>query len=158
MTIEGIAAEYEAAPTVERRAAEMWRLYVEREIEPRARHIRTQLTVLETREEDPYPDSAAQSEDILSGRFLVSSANCDHPAWTPDENISFRIVHDVLGHHQLRAAFDRTGEIAVFRWQLSWTPIYFKPILFTESLGQLSILWLTGAFGEQKVFIPERFK
>jgi hypothetical protein len=64
----------------------------------RAAGVRLLLNVRETADPEPYRDAFAMCADIASGHFAVSKAFCDHPIWTPAENVAFRIVHDVLGH------------------------------------------------------------
>jgi len=70
--------------------------------EARAAGIRLLLRVEETDDPEPYAGTFAAGEmcdDIASGHFIVSRANCEHPIWTPAQNVAFRIVHDVLGHY-----------------------------------------------------------
>lgn len=101
---------------------------------------------------DPYVDHISQSRDIDSGIFSVSGENCEHPVWTPEQNISFRIWHDVIGHHESSAGFDMMGEIGVLGYSLQHSPYAFREVLMVESLGQLSFAHINNGFGDQKCF------
>lgn len=119
-----------------------------------------------TSDPEPYPTAAAMFEDLLAGRFVVSRANSEHPIWTVEENVAFRIVHDIGGHfaaHQcgLPAGFDWTGEnnacAAHFADLADEGLTLAMSALFTECIAQTGSAIRNGAFGPQKIGIIERF-
>ncbi len=152
LDLDAIAAEYASAPVLDPQHAKLWANFATYNVRL-AHRIGQQIHVVPTDDPEPYATSADQSADILAGRFLVSRAHCNHPVWLPWENVAFRVVHDVLGHHAIRAGFDRAGEIAVYEHDLARTPARFRPCLFTESVGQLAYAVLAGDFGPQKVYV-----
>lgn len=119
-----------------------------------ANALRTILDVL-VDHDDPYLNADAQSADIRRGTFWVSCANSEHPVWSPDENVAFRIVHDILGHHASGNGFDRVGECETFVHSLAIVPPAFHPCLFVESIAQLAVLVYSGEFPAQKVYVSE---
>ena len=153
LAIPDIGAEYASADvaTVTDADYQLWTSFADYNGAV-ASDVRRVLDVIPTDDPEPYADSAAQSADIMAGRFLVSRAHCVHPVWTVAENVDFRIAHDVLGHHVLGAEFDRDGEIDVYRYSLLLVPPEFHRALFVESIGQLAYACVTGDFGEQKVY------
>lgn len=120
------------------------------------------LKVDVTDDPEPYPDAVAMVNDIARGHFVVSRANCDHPIWSVNENISFRIVHDVLGHHAASipnpvvgwdavAGFDWAGENRACSVHFPLLPAVARPALFTECIAQTGYACAKGEFGPQKV-------
>lgn len=109
--------------------------------------------VVPTAEPEPYVDAHAQDVDILGGRYLVSTANCDHPVWTQEQNVAFRTLHDLHGHHGGGFGFDPDGERRAFLHTLPITPTHLRPVLFCESIAQLDFCVANGGFGEQKAIL-----
>ena len=114
--------------------------------------VKRKLDVSVVSVDDPYISSEDQSKDILAGRFMVSSLNCDHPIFSQEENISFRIWHDVVGHHEIRGGFDTDGELDVLRYSLQHSPTAFRGVLLVETLSQLAFAHINNGFGDQKCF------
>lgn len=102
--------------------------------------------------DEPYRTAIEQSRDILRGRYMVSGNHCDHPIWTEEQNISFRIVHDVFGHHFLGLGFDFGGECEVLSDTLEMIGQPFGKVLLVDSLGQLCASSVSNEFPVQKTF------
>lgn len=119
-----------------------------------AHALRSVLDVVETSNPEPYQDAYTQSIDIRHGRFVVSYANSNHPCWPITENVAFRIVHDVLGHHASGHDFSPGGEVRTFLHSLDIVPPEFHRVLFAESIGQLAELVDSGSFPEQIAYLP----
>jgi hypothetical protein len=100
---------------------------------------------------EPYADDAEMFADIDGGHFTVSNLFCDHPLWTPSQNVDFRIYHDHFGHYGIADGFDRMGEYRVWAHSHSSLPTYLRPVLFSESMTQLAFSAISGEFGAQKV-------
>lgn len=112
------------------------------------------LKVSEVDDPEPYPTSAEQLVDIDQGRYSVSTRFCEeHPFWAPEENVNYRICHDVLGHWGARSSFDRFGEVAAFRSQATHTPKRIWDVLFCETIAQLAPAIVDHQFGEQKAVL-----
>jgi hypothetical protein len=153
-----------------------WRDLAEDSVE-RAAGIRLLLNVEETADPEPYGDAFQMVADIARGRFIVSTAHCEHPIWTPAENVAFRIVHDVLGHYAASVAngwhpdtehaaftvagFDWYGEVAACNAHVRLLPTEAaRKALFTECLAQTAYAIVCGGFGPQEVgftgcYLPE---
>ncbi len=140
----------------------------------RAAGIRLLLNVQETADAEPYLDAVAMVADIASGRFLVSTAHCEHPIWTPAENVNFRIVHDVLGHYaasmsiigcgrigaspEFVAGFDWAGENRACRRHFSLLPTRdARKALFTECIAQTGYAIANDGFGEQVIGFADHY-
>jgi len=157
-----------------RRAESGWRELAEDSVE-RAAGIRLLLDVEEVPYDEPYSNAAEMCGDIWGGHFMVSTTHCEHPLWTPAENVAFRIVHDVLGHYAAsvaggfpnwtRGAGDElrpsAAVVAGFDWEGetracgAHAPILpssdARRALFTECLGQTAYAIERGRFPEQAV-------
>ena len=93
-----LAKAYAEAPVYDPKAAIAWKELAD-DSTRRAAVIRQQIQVEVVPDPEPYPSSQEMCEDVHKNKhFLVSSAHCDHPIWTVQQNVDFRIVHDVLGH------------------------------------------------------------
>lgn len=104
---------------------------------------------------EPYSNAQFMFWDIGEyNRFSVSTANSDHPLWTITQNVSFRIVHDVLGHWPVRAAFDWAGEVQACIEHASHHSELAQRALFSECLGQSAFCTVYGYFGPQKIVLP----
>lgn len=136
----------------------------------RAASIKRTLDVFETDDDESYPDAQSMCEDIALGTFVVSRANCEHPVWSPAENVAFRTVHDVLGHYvaSLGPRFKSTNwaggflgdDVAGFDWRgenracaahFPLLGVSARIALFTECIAQTGFAIARGGFGPQKV-------
>ena len=125
-----------------------WRALADDSVK-RAEVIRTELTVIETDHPEPYPDAATMTDGIRAGIFYVSRAHCAHPIWTPEENVAFRIVHDVIGHGRSGGAFDWEGENRACETHAAELSIVARYALFTECIAQTGFAIARGGFGPQ---------
>lgn len=66
---------------------------------------------------EPYPGlSELEVAVALAEELRVSALFCDHPVWTPAQNIAFRVWHDT-GHVVEGLGFDVDGELELFARQ-----------------------------------------
>ena len=122
-----------------------------------ASQIRRTHQVVESADSQPHATARAVFADIARGHFVVSTANCVHPLWTPEQNVDFRIVHDVLGHYDAHLS----GRVADFSWEGEVNAcaahethvfsILARRAILTECLGQAAYALTYGHFGTQKV-------
>lgn len=90
----------------------------------------------------PYEGLAGLSTAIGYGRAFVSTEHCDHPVWTQDTNLRFRIWHD-SAHVEHGLGFGVDDELRLFgvqatelhpaRWRVGE-----EQALFCESVYQLA--------------------
>jgi hypothetical protein len=90
-------------------------------------------------------------------QYRVSRANSDHPLWTVEDNVAFRICHDIDGHYAawragVAADFTFEGELNAARWhEKTLPPGQIREALLTEVVGQAAYALHYGRFGLQKV-------
>lgn len=154
--IEDVAAGYDALPTYDPKAESAWKALAD-ESKGHADFIRQHLNVSETDNPEPYDNSEQMINDIRNNRnFVVSTANSEHPIWTPEENVNFRIVHDVFGHAATDGDFGWHGENDACSTHFGLSSPEARKALATECLGQTGYAINRGNFTDQKVgFIPE---
>jgi hypothetical protein len=149
--INDMAERYASAPIFDPAVEPAWRRLALESVRLAA-DVRKRLKIIEVAEDETYyPHVEHMFEDIRRGVFKVSTNNCVHPLWTPQENVAFRIVHDVLGHYPSKGEFNWDGEIlacAAHRQHLS-DPA--ARALETECIGQVAYALVHGGFGVQKV-------
>lgn len=119
------------------------------------------LTVTTTTESDPYADAAEQARAISRGHLRISSANCDHPLWTPAQNVWFRTWHD-MSHFLDGTDFSPEGELETFqrsaaRMLADGQTRHTAAALFSESVYQLAYSVAHGSFLDpQRCVLPTR--
>lgn len=108
--LEPIARAYAEAPVYDPKAAGAW-MELAHDSDYRAQVLRNQLKIEVVDSPEPYASAKEMCDDVHKNRhFLVSRANSDHPLWTEEQNINFRIVHDILGHCVSGGDFGWEGE------------------------------------------------
>lgn len=151
-----IALSYEKAPELFRPALPYWRELADA-VWRQALNIRDQYDVTETPEPTAYASAEALFADLDSGRITVSRANSNHPVFSVEENVAFRLAHDVLGHYAARnarqpAQFDWLGEQTACRFHgFELRTGLVRAALFTEVVGQAAYALHHGTFAVQKV-------
>lgn len=118
--------------------------------------IREDIDVRETDDPEPWPDARAMCRALVHAYrdgtpWTVSRAFSAHPIWTPDENIAFRIVHDVIGHGRSGGGFDWAGENAACAAHAPLLTHRARRALFTECIAQTGYAIAAGGFGEQRI-------
>jgi hypothetical protein len=155
--LQPIAEAYAKAPVYDPKAAAAFKALAD-DSQRRADVLRNQLEIEETNDPEPYPHAQAQADDIHKRQhYTVSRANCDHPIWTPEQNVNFRIVHDVLGHAVSGGDFGWEGENAACRAHFPLLSEEAQKALFTECLSQTAYAAHYRHFGPQKVALFPQF-
>lgn len=149
--IEEIATAYDRAPLYVPGIETGWHELAADSV-ARANALRGVFAITETDASEPYPDAPAMFADLARGRFVVSRAHCEHPVWTPAQNVAFRIVHDICGHYVTGGDFGWLGEnLACSRhFPLLATPAA-RRALFTECIAQTAFAIHNHGFGPQKL-------
>ena len=123
------------------------------------RQVRVEYNVIEVARGETYECAADMFVAINSGKFEVSNLFCEHPIWTPEENIDFRIAHDFYGHWCSNgtnlAPFSWEGEQNAYLSQCTYHSRLAQEALFTEIIGQTACFSLTQEFPEQKAILLE---
>lgn len=144
-----IAQAYHAAPMYDPQAHSAWE-ELAADSARRAEQIRNQYNYSVTDDPEPYPDAQAMFDDLKRGRFVVSRANSEHPIWTPEQNVNFRTVHDVLGHGPSGGDFSWEGENQACAAHSPLLSPAAQRALFTECIAQTAYANHFGGFGPQK--------
>lgn len=144
--LHDVAAAYAAAPVCHPVAVKAWEALA-RETMATAEALRRALDVTYTPHAEPYPDAYAMLSDIAHGRIVVSTAHCQHPVWSLEENVAFRLVHDVVGHGTTGSAFDWPGEWRAYEKHLTIVrDPHARHALFTEAVGQAAWAIVNGGY------------
>lgn len=127
-----------------------------------ADHINTEYETLEryrafpliklVETDEPYADLAAMITDYYRHRLKVSELNCQHPVFSRQTNLRFRILHDIA-HCVTKADFSEDGEYNVFLHQSAGLSSELKQALYTEIVIQASHKIHYGYFADQKLFL-----
>ncbi len=98
---------------------------------------------------DPYPSHVEQFADIRQGYLKISTLHCEHPVWSPKENVKFRAIHDLI-HFDCNADFTLEGEYQAYAYQRHFHRKASKAALFTEVFVQALYFTVRGNFPTQK--------
>jgi hypothetical protein len=148
-----LARTYDALPELDESALPAWRKMAD-ETADQAALLRGAGFRFEVVESDPYPDAHAMLADVIENRrikVLSTESTGGHPVFTPDENDTFRAVHDIFGHAAARRGFDRHGEEAAYQRHARMYSPLASLAMATETRGQNAAMIAHG--GE---FQPER--
>lgn len=153
-----IARSYAEAPVFDPKAAPAWRELAD-DSRARADHLRKQLHIEVTDDPEPYHTPQEMAEDIHKNKhFNVSRANSEHPLWSEDDNVNFRIVHDVMGHAVAGGDFGWHGENLACGAHFPLLSPQAQRALFTECVGQSAYGAQYRGFGPQKItFMDDHF-
>ena len=77
--------------------------------------------------------------------------------WSIEDNVNFRIVHDILGHCQSGGDFGWSGELKACGAHFPLLSPLAREALFTECIGQTAYNKTYHGFGPQKVGLMSEF-
>lgn len=155
--LQPIAEAYAKAPVYDPKAAAAYKALAD-DSTRRAEVLRNQLHIEEVNDPEPYPHAQAMADDIHKRQhFTVSTANSEHPLWTPEQNTNFRIVHDVLGHGVSGGDFGWEGENKACAAHFPLLSAEAQKALFTECIAQTAYGAHYRHFGPQKVALFPQF-
>jgi hypothetical protein len=155
--LEEIATEYAKATVYDPKAAIAWKELADdstRRVETLAEQITIEYT------DDPFPYINAQElrEDVQDKRHLsVTTANAEHPVWTLEQMLAFRVVHDVMGYTVAGAEFGWHGENLAFEAHRKLLSHTAQQALFTETIGQVAATTFFGQLPQIKIVFLEAF-
>jgi hypothetical protein len=155
--LQPIAEAYAKAPVYDPKAAAAFKALAD-DSTRRAEVLRNQLHIEETNDPEPYVNAQDQADDIHKRQhYTVSTANCDHPIWTPEQNVNFRIVHDVLGHGVSGGDFGWEGENKACAAHFPLLSTEAQKALFSECIAQSAYAAHYRHFGPNKVALFPQF-
>lgn len=150
-----IAQMYKELPHYDPGSVDAWRRLAQ-ESKAHANFIKNNLRVDYTDDPEPYATAEEMLNDIKNNRHItISTANSEHPTWTPEQNADFRLVHDVFGHAATGGDFSWKGENQACSPHHAISSPEAARALTTECLGQTGAAIHGGGFGPQKIgFLP----
>src|SRR3954453_5371337 len=149
--LESVAQSYAKAPHFDPKAATAWKELAD-DCVARAAVLSHQLAIEVTHDPEPYGSPQELWEDVQKKRHLyVSDAASEHPVWTRDQVIAFRICHDVLGHAAAGGDFGWTGENLATAAHMPYLTPNAQHALFTETVGQAAYNNYYRGYGPQKI-------
>lgn len=149
--LEEIAQAYAKAPSFEPKAAMGWKELAD-DCVARAEHLKKQINVEITDDPVPYHSPQELFEDVTKHQhLLVSRAGAEHPVWTPEQVIAFRITHDILGHAAAGGDFGWTGENLATAAHMPYLSPNAQRALFTETVGQKAYNHFYHGYGHPKI-------
>lgn len=155
--LEPIAKAYAAAPIYDPNAAPAWQELAQDSMR-RAEEIGKHIKIDVVDDPEPYKSHKEMLDDIHNNKhFYVSRAHSEHPVWSTDQNVAFRICHDVLGHAVAGGDFGWAGENAACGAHFPLLSPAAQKALFTECIGQTAYGSHYRDFGPQKVAFLDDF-
>ena len=151
--LEEIATEYAKAPAYDPKAAPAWKELADDSLR-RVEHLSDQVAIEYTN--DPFPYATAQElrDDVQSKqKLLVTTANADHPIWSLEQVLAFRVVHDIMGYTVAGADFGWHGENLAFEAHKHLLSHTAQQALFTETLGQVATATYFGQLPQIKIVL-----
>lgn len=150
-----LAQAYAKAPIYDPKATPCW-IELAQDSVRRAQVLGTQLKIEVVDNPEPYETPQQMCEDVHKNKhFYVSRANSQHPVWTVDQNVAFRIVHDVMGHCVSGGDFGWAGECHACAAHFPLLSPNAQKALMVECIMQTAYAGNFRSFGPQKVFLPE---
>lgn len=152
-----IAEAYSKAPLYETKASIAFQ-ELAADCERRAKTISEHIQVQIVNDPEPYKNAEKLSDDVKKHRRLqVSRAGADHPLWTEQQVVAYRICHDVLGYVAAGSGWDWAGENLAFAHHAQLLPEEAQKALFTESIAGTAYAVYYKAYGQQKVTLFPQF-
>jgi hypothetical protein len=155
--IQEIAEAYATAPAYDPKAGPAWKELANDSVR-RMEVLAQQIDIEIVDDPEPYSSSQEMCEDVHNKRKCkVSRANSEHPIWSVDENVAFRVVHDVLGHCVSGGDFGWVGENQACAAHFPLLSPLAQQALFSECIAQTAYSQYYRAFGPQKIVLLPQF-
>lgn len=152
-----IAQAYAKAPLYDAKASASF-MALAKDCERRAEALGAHLQIQVVNEPEPYAKPEQMIDDIKKRRKLVvSRAGADHPLWSVDQVVAYRICHDVLGYAAADSGWDWYGENEAFAAHVSLVPAEAQKALFTESIASTAYAAYYKAYGPLKICVFPQF-
>jgi hypothetical protein len=149
--LQEIAQAYAEAPAYDAKAAAAW-IELARDCQSRAQVLQGQLHVEIVDDPHPYKTADEMRKDVRDKQHIfVTRAYPQHPVWSLDQMVAYRLVHDVLGHCASGGDWGWHGENQACAAHFPLLNEEAQKALFTEALGQSAFMAVYGQLGPQKI-------
>ena len=153
--MQEIAQVYAKAPMYEIKAGLAWQ-ELANDSRRRSEEISNQITIEVVDNPHPYTDASKMYEDVRKKRHLfVSRADINHPLWSTDDVIHFRICHWVLGYVATDASFGWQGEVMACAAHAQYLSSNAQRALLSDRIGQMAFGFYYGTFIPKISFLKE---
>lgn len=155
-----LAAEYDAAPSLDEAAVSLWEKYRTYTLLRQA-ELADSFNIHLVSEQDPYTHGRQLLADLVGRAYKVPApAACPvHPLWDGQGFGASRTVHDIDGHGAAGSYFDLEGEILTLCEQAERLRAagleYLIPVVFSDTMQQLCSTLVNRSFAPQKVVVTE---
>jgi hypothetical protein len=153
--LQYIAMAYAEAPIYDPKAVSGWKELAD-DSDKRAEQIAKEIKVELVNDPVPYLSVDDMIEDVRDKQKIkISIASTEHPIWSSDEVLAFRLVHNVIGHCAGGGDWGWKGEnLATAAHMAVLDPIAQKA-LFTETIGQSAFTAYYGTSVQKITFLEE---
>lgn len=149
----GILEQYRNAPKISTHALPSYHA-LRGTIDRDYMHVLSQGIIVLFVDCQPYRDETEMFKDLDRHVLKVSTQFNNHPFFTPEENLRFRVIHD-YHHYKSQNGFDLMGEYRTYLEHALTLPLEAIPALFSEVVIQAAYFTEYGEFPEQKVWTME---
>lgn len=134
--IEVVAQAYAEAPVYDPKAVSAWKELSDdskRRAEAIAKEIEIEMVV----DPAPYRSIDEMIADVRDkSKIKISTASTEHPLWSSEEVLNFRLVHNVIGHCTAGGDWGWRGENLATAAHMSVLDPIAQKALFTETIGR----------------------
>ena len=153
--LQYIAMAYAEAPVYDPKAVSAWKELAD-DSEKRAEQIAKEIQIELVNDPVPYLSIDDMIEDVRDkSKILISTAATEHPLWSSDEVLAFRLVHNVIGHCAGGGDWGWKGENLATAAHMSVLDPIAQKALFTETIGQSAFTAYYGANAQKIAFLDE---
>lgn len=155
--LQSIAEAYAKSKVWEADAAAAFKALADDSVR-RAETLKRQLHIEVTNDPTPYKSLGEMVDDIHKNKhFEVSRANAEHPIWSTDQVIAFRIVHDIMGHAVSGGGFDWDGENLATASHMAMLDPIAQQALFTQTIANTAYQTYYHSYQDQKIVLLPQF-
>lgn len=153
--MKDIAEDYSKAPIYDPKAAIAFKALAD-DSSHRARVLAQELAIEHTNDPTPYKDANSLAQDIKKRKYKLSLADTQHPIWTRQQVLDFRLCHDILGHVVSGGGFDWNGRNLALAAHLPLLNAQAQKALFSEVLGRSAYNHVYGT-GPHRVALLDKY-
>lgn len=152
-----IAKAYADLPAYKKNALENWRAFAQ-ENKVYAAAIATQIKIELSNHMQPYDSPKEMQFEVHHKQKLqVSTVETNHPVWTKEDVINFRVVHDVLGICGSGGGWSWPGANRAVMNQMPYHSPEAQEALFVEVIARTAYETVYRGLGGPKVGLMSEF-
>lgn len=134
--IEVVAQAYAEAPVYDPKAVSAWKELSD-DCQRRAEVIAQEVEIEMVVDPAPYRSIDEMIADVRDkSKIKISTAATEHPLWSSEEVLNFRLVHNVIGHCTAGGDWGWKGENLATAAHMSVLDPIAQKALFTETIGR----------------------